>query len=338
MSHWSWYSVLPKANPRCGFSLLMGAAFAFVILMKAPAIKFLQPCRGTFKVQVSAVNPTALKLEISGGPSVSIDWTKQKYLKDRIRILCYINTIPRTNATKAIHVKFTWADQCTKYLFMSSADDPTLPSVNLHLKQPEGRKHLWSKMRIILNYVSQFADDYDFFLKADDDTFVIMENLRAALRLFNPEQLLMFGYPFKHIIPQGHLSGGAGYVISRGLLKELVNNVIDKHPACPTYDEDMEDVKISMCAYAIGARLEHLVDRHSTFPFAWRSEPQNEYLFQWRSLTHLFSQIISKSDVVLPPPFNPKDPFVREEAVSHFLLVRRSNFSLPLSTSAKNVL
>ena len=46
-------------------------------------------------------------------------------------------------------------------------------------------------------------------------------------------------------VHNGYMSGGAGYAFSRATLKLLVEKAIDKHSACPTYDEDMEDVKIS---------------------------------------------------------------------------------------------
>lgn len=48
----------------------------------------------------------------------------------------------------------------------------------------------------------------------------------------------------QHVVDQGHLSGGAGYVLSRATLKLLVEKALGKHPECPTYDEDLEDVKL----------------------------------------------------------------------------------------------
>ncbi|KAA3678376.1 glycoprotein-N-acetylgalactosamine 3-beta-galactosyltransferase [Paragonimus westermani] len=243
-----------------------------------------------------------------------IDWSKQTKIKNHLRLLCYINTVPRTKLTKAIHVKHTWARHCTKYLFMSSEEDPFLPAVNLNLTVPEARKHLWSKMRKILNYVYKFRNQYDFFLKADDDTYIIPENLRAALLDFNSNEPILLGYPFTHVISEGHVSGGAGYVFSRATLKLLVTKAIDRHPACPTYDEDKEDVKISQCAYAVGVAYKSLVDRHTTYPYSWRSDPRNENLFQWRSLEHLFEKM--KKHAYRPAQFDAKDPFLRNETVS----------------------
>ncbi|VDQ13463.1 unnamed protein product [Trichobilharzia regenti] len=53
-------------------------------------------------------------------------------------------------------------------------------------------------MRAILRYVYQYRNDYDYFLKADDDTFVVIENLRSVLSRQNPNDPFMMGYNFPH--------------------------------------------------------------------------------------------------------------------------------------------
>ncbi|KAH8849925.1 Glycoprotein-N-acetylgalactosamine 3-beta-galactosyltransferase 1 isoform 2 [Schistosoma japonicum] len=224
---------------------------------------------------------------------INIDEAKKLY--SSVRILCYINTIPKTHKTKAIYVKNTWAKRCTKYLFMSSAYDNELPTVKLNLSYPESRKHLWSKMRAILRYVYQYRNDYDYFLKTDDDTFVVMENLRSILYQHNPNDPFMMGYNFPYRAKNGYFSGGAGYVLSKEALKRIVEQAIDKHPSCPTYDEDKEDVKMSICGQAVGVKLYHMADLNGTFPFTWRRELRNHYLFQWRSLEGEFLNLIRQT-------------------------------------------
>nr|VZI31018.1 unnamed protein product [Spirometra erinaceieuropaei] len=99
-------------------------------------------------------------------------------------------------------------------------------------------------MRKIVRYVYQYRNDYDYFYKADDDTYMFVENLADELSRRNPDEPFMMGRRFPRFQINGYFSGGAGYVLSRGALKLLVEKAIDIHPTCPTYDEDKEDVKM----------------------------------------------------------------------------------------------
>ncbi|GAA53149.1 glycoprotein-N-acetylgalactosamine 3-beta-galactosyltransferase 1 [Clonorchis sinensis] len=183
----------------------------------------------------------------------------------------------------------------------------------MNLLHNESRQHLWSKMQAILHHVNRYRDEYDYFYKSDDDAYVVSENLRTALTHLQPTDLFFAGYPFYVSSKEGHLSGGPGYVISREAFKTIMDKAIGNHPACPTYDENKEDVKITMCGNAVGVKLVHLVDRHTTFPYIWRPERRTEYLFQWRGLRHLLDHRFRHKSYQVAPTFDINNPFVKED-------------------------
>lgn len=100
-------------------------------------------------------------------------------LFNEVRILCWIMTTPANHKTKAIHVKNTWGQRCNKLLFMSSSADLELGSIALPVK--EGRNTLWDKTKIAFQYVyKHHFDDADWFLKADDDKWVIKTAIKRG--------------------------------------------------------------------------------------------------------------------------------------------------------------
>jgi glycoprotein-N-acetylgalactosamine 3-beta-galactosyltransferase len=58
-------------------------------------------------------------------------------------------------------------------------------------------------------------------MKADDDTYVILENLRYFLRGYKSSDPVYCGHHFKTKVQQGYYSGGAGYVLSKEALTRL---------------------------------------------------------------------------------------------------------------------
>ncbi|XP_059084614.1 glycoprotein-N-acetylgalactosamine 3-beta-galactosyltransferase 1-like isoform X2 [Tigriopus californicus] len=176
------------------------------------------------------------------------DDLKAKEMAKQIRVLCWVMTGPDNHQTKAKHVKATWGRRCNKLIFMSSKEDPSLPSVGLPVS--EGRNNLWAKTKEAFKYVyKHHYDEADWFLKADDDTYVILENLRYMLQSHNHSDPLYFGCKFKPYIKQGYMSGGAGYILSKEALRRLVTKGLTDQTGviCRPDEGGAEDVEMGKC-------------------------------------------------------------------------------------------
>lgn len=79
--------------------------------------------------------------------------------------------------------------------------DPVLGTIALPVG--EGREHLWYKVRAAFRHIHKhYLNEADFFIKADDDSFVITENLRMLLSKHSPNDPNWFGCRFH--LPQQH--------------------------------------------------------------------------------------------------------------------------------------
>ncbi|XP_017856635.1 PREDICTED: glycoprotein-N-acetylgalactosamine 3-beta-galactosyltransferase 1-like [Drosophila arizonae] len=167
-------------------------------------------------------------------------------LHSEIRVLCWILTNPSNHKAKAVHVKRTWGKRCNKLIFMSSAKDEELDSVALPVG--EGRDTLWGKTKEAYKYIYEHhINDADWFLKADDDTYIIVENLRYMLYPYNPDTPVYFGARFKAYVKQGYMSGGAGYVLSREAVRRFVVEALPNPKLCKQDNNGAEDVEIGKC-------------------------------------------------------------------------------------------
>ena len=174
-----------------------------------------------------------------------------KDLEKRIRILCWIMTGPQNLDKRAIHVKKTWANRCNILIFISSTTNTSFPTIGLDV--PEGREHLTGKTMQAFRYVYEhYKDDADWFMKADDDTYVILENLRYFLRDYKSSDPVYFGHHFKTIVKQGYYSGGAGYVLSKEALTRFANK--GRNSKICRQDGGYEDVELGICMENLGVK------------------------------------------------------------------------------------
>uniref|UniRef100_A0A2P2I6U7 Glycoprotein-N-acetylgalactosamine 3-beta-galactosyltransferase 1 n=1 Tax=Hirondellea gigas TaxID=1518452 RepID=A0A2P2I6U7_9CRUS len=168
-----------------------------------------------------------------------------------VRVLCWVLTTPKNHDNKAQNVKNTWGSRCNRIIFVSSKEDPELGSIAA--TQDEGREYLWQKTKNAFQYIYQHhLQDADWFFKADDDTFVIMENLRLMLSEHNSSLPLWLGRRSRMYSNQGYMSGGAGYVLSGAAVRLLVDKGLSNPEVCRQEHDGDEDVEMGACMQNVG--------------------------------------------------------------------------------------
>ncbi|CAJ0930882.1 unnamed protein product [Ranitomeya imitator] len=157
-------------------------------------------------------------------------------------------TGPKNLEAKAIHLKYSWTRHCNVVLFMSSTTNDSFPTIGLNTK--EGRDQLyWKTIRAFQYIHKNYSDQADWFFKADDDTYVVVENLRWMLSNYTSDQPVYFGKRFKPFAKQGYMSGGAGYVLS----KEALNRFVDGfHTGVCQHTTSVEDLALGQCMEKMG--------------------------------------------------------------------------------------
>jgi glycoprotein-N-acetylgalactosamine 3-beta-galactosyltransferase len=153
----------------------------------------------------------------------------------------------------------TWAKDCDKYFFITKFENNSKTTTNnisyeytepFPILQPafhdaELYTKLTDKVYKTLRDVYLRYNDYDWYLKADDDTFIFVDNLRSFLSNKNSSKPVTYGYDFKMFVEKGYHSGGAGYVLSNEAVRRIGSKLASDYKFCP--NSGTEDVDIATC-------------------------------------------------------------------------------------------
>ena len=140
---------------------------------------------------------------------------------------------------------------------MSSIRNESFPAVGLNIS--EGREHLTAKTMLAFRYVYEtYFDKADWFMKTDDDTYVIVENLRYFLSGESPADPIFFGHHFKRKSNDEYVSGGAGYIVSKEALKRFGEK--GKTRSICRKDGGSEDIEFGQCIQRLGVRIGNSTD------------------------------------------------------------------------------
>ncbi|KAG7395213.1 hypothetical protein PHYBOEH_004120 [Phytophthora boehmeriae] len=277
---------MAAAVRRCQLSLvtLLVAAVVLVVaadpnpeVSTAPQLSKAELCAKDFQNSRKALELVHVAPEMA---------PQQNYFTDKAypRILCYAVTYSAQHQTRVRAVAETWGQRCDKLLFFSNMSDTIVVGAGtprerryeiVPLDIIADHEHLWLRTRAALRYIHEhFRHDYDWFYKTDDDTYVIVENLRQyvkrpeIMQAFNREPIQLghrfnlaptaFDYYVKNDTMKTlwysrndiliYNSGGAGYVMSRLYLDRIVE-ILDEWTCLPdeSSGEMPEDAGVAFC-------------------------------------------------------------------------------------------
>ncbi|CAL4094258.1 unnamed protein product, partial [Meganyctiphanes norvegica] len=185
------------------------------------------------------------------------------------------------------HVAVTWAADCHNHTFLTDQKHPNLQ--NVIISNFTSYEALWGK--IVEGFKSSSSNAAEWFLKADDDTFVIHKNLMEMLAEFDPNKPLYIGLPLRYTFKDGrkveYMSGGSGYVLSREALQRLQ----DSSDSLCSVERSLtayEDVNMGVCMKKLGVRWVDPRDslgRHRFLPYPpsllMRKDLQTQEKYIW---------------------------------------------------------
>ena len=185
----------------------------------------------------------------------------------------------------------TWAKDCDKYLFILKFNSSLATNESYEFNDPfpilqpaylevDQYDKLTDKVYRSFQAIYSKYNDYDWYLKADDDTFVFVDNLKKFLKTKNSSKPVTYGYDFKTIVDRGYHSGGGGYVLSKEALSRLQAKLYENYTFCP--NTGIEDTDIGRCLRLLGVYPDKSIDdegRERFHSLSLMAHLKGKYLF-----------------------------------------------------------
>uniref|UniRef100_A0AC35UAY3 N-acetylgalactosaminide beta-1,3-galactosyltransferase n=1 Tax=Rhabditophanes sp. KR3021 TaxID=114890 RepID=A0AC35UAY3_9BILA len=163
-------------------------------------------------------------------------------------------------------IRNTYLKKCNKIVFADSK-----------LGVPKKDRYLKVRKAFVKAY-RKFGDDFDYFLKMENNSYFIFDNLRQFLMSKSKYEDHYFGFPFKEEGKSNYMSG-SGYVLSKSALKKLVTRGFPNKKKCkpPSILGLHEDLEIGQCLASVGIKISESRDKQGRILFVPLSA--NEFLF-----------------------------------------------------------
>uniref|UniRef100_A0A914DNT3 N-acetylgalactosaminide beta-1,3-galactosyltransferase n=1 Tax=Acrobeloides nanus TaxID=290746 RepID=A0A914DNT3_9BILA len=163
-------------------------------------------------------------------------------------LFCWVLTTSKYHNTRVPAINQTWLKRCDfgRFLTNDIMHNSSIPHIPLFRSLYDSHENLFPKTILALTYIYRnISSKFDWYLKADDDLYVIVENLKHFLRKYNSSESHYLGFRFKPYLLHGYNSGGAGYVLSNKAMKLLTEAIENDQNFCS--HSKWEDVGLGQC-------------------------------------------------------------------------------------------
>uniref|UniRef100_A0A914CPS9 N-acetylgalactosaminide beta-1,3-galactosyltransferase n=1 Tax=Acrobeloides nanus TaxID=290746 RepID=A0A914CPS9_9BILA len=115
-------------------------------------------------------------------------------------LFCYVSTSVKFHQDRIPALAQTWLPNCDSWHIYSNSNKYLnfLPYHVIFHRIPDDYKLLFWKSRLALYYsYEQVSSKFDWYLKADDDSYFIVDRLRSYLSQFDPKKPYFIGFRLK---------------------------------------------------------------------------------------------------------------------------------------------
>ncbi|XP_030377835.1 glycoprotein-N-acetylgalactosamine 3-beta-galactosyltransferase 1-like [Scaptodrosophila lebanonensis] len=168
----------------------------------------------------------------------------------RTRILCFIMKSSISTTKRAGPLRLTWEKRCNTLIFRSSASEEIGERIKANVTTSEG--YSWKEARTAFKYIYEnYKNDADWFLKVDDNTYAVMENLRHMLHPYAPESPISFISKSANVTSR---DTPVSYVLSREALRRFVEIGMPSRNLCTKNPNAPEAMAIYICLSNVGVQ------------------------------------------------------------------------------------
>lgn len=164
-------------------------------------------------------------------------------LFDKVKVLCYVIAPRQFIGSHVKGIVKSWAHHCNKLVVLSSQESKEFGVINAKL--PDGKALAWARAKVALQYVhDNFLSDYDWFVKLEHDTMVVVENIRYMVLMHQANIPGYVGQVFS-----GPKTAGSVSILS----KHGVELLVPKLSECPDKVGGMaDDLELDECVGKAG--------------------------------------------------------------------------------------